>query len=75
MTRGTATDPETITNTVTDLLTDKVCRVSGIGNGKTQLQSKFFTDTNPGDLWVDSVAILAFGNASLMSKYCCMLLS
>jgi hypothetical protein len=47
-------------------LTDKVCRESGICNVKTQLLSKFFTDTNPTDLRVDGVAILAFGRASLM---------
>jgi hypothetical protein len=63
---GTATDSETITNAVADPLTDKVCRESGICNVKTQLQSKFFTDINPGDLRVDGVAILAFGKASLM---------
>jgi hypothetical protein len=63
---GTATDSETITNAVADPLTDKVCRESGICNVKTQLQSKFFTDTNPGDLRIDGVAVLAFGKASLM---------
>jgi hypothetical protein len=63
---GTATDSETITNAVANPLTDKVCRESGICNVKTQLQSKFFTDINPGDLRVDGVAILAFGKASLM---------
>jgi hypothetical protein len=60
------TDSETITNTVSDLLTDKECRESGICNVKTQLQSKFFTEASPGDLRVDGVAILAFGKASLM---------
>jgi hypothetical protein len=63
---GTATDSETITNAIADPLTEKVCRESGICNVKTQLQSKFFTDVNPGDLRVDGVAILAFGKASLM---------
>jgi hypothetical protein len=63
---GTATYSESITNTVSDFLTDKVCRESGICNVKTQLQSKFFTDINPGDLRVEGVAILAFGKASLM---------
>jgi hypothetical protein len=63
---GTATDSETITNAVPDPLTDKVCRESGVCNVKTQLLSKFFTDTNPADLRVDGVAILAFGRASLM---------
>jgi hypothetical protein len=63
---GTATDSETITNAVPDPLTDKVCRESGVCNIKTQLLSKFFTDTNPTDLRVDGVAILAFGKASLM---------
>jgi hypothetical protein len=63
---GTATDSETITNAVANPLTDKVCRESGICNVKTQLQSKFFTDVNPGDLRIDGVAILAFGKASLM---------
>jgi hypothetical protein len=63
---GIATDSETITNTVADALTKKVCRESGICNVKTQLLSKFFTETNPGDLRVDGVAILAFGKASLM---------
>jgi hypothetical protein len=72
---GTATDPETIiTNaviTATLTTTDKVCREeSGICNAvKTQLQSKFFTDTttsnsNPSDLRVEGVAILAFEQAS-----------
>jgi hypothetical protein len=60
---GTATDSDTITNAVTDHLTDKVCRESGVCNVKTQLQSKFFTDINPSDLRVDGVAILAFGKA------------
>jgi hypothetical protein len=63
---GTATDSETITNAIANPLTDKVCRESGICNVKTQLQSKFFTDSNPSDLRVDGVAILAFGKASLM---------
>jgi hypothetical protein len=63
---GTATDSETITNAVADPLTDKACRESGICNVKTQLQSKFFTDVNPGPLRVDGIAILAFGKASLM---------
>jgi hypothetical protein len=63
---GTATDSETITNAVADPLTDKVCRESGICNVKTQLQSKFFSDSIPSDLRVDGVAILAFGKASLM---------
>jgi hypothetical protein len=63
---GTAADSETITNAVPDPLTDKVCRESGVCNIKTWLLSKFFTDTNPDDLRVDCVAILAFGKASLM---------
>jgi hypothetical protein len=63
---STATNSETITNAVADPLTDKVCLESGICNVKTQLQSKFFADINPGDLRVDGVAILAFGKASLM---------
>jgi hypothetical protein len=63
---GNATDSETITNAVADPLTDKVCRESGICNIKTQLPSKFFADSNPSDLRVDGVAILAFGKASLM---------
>ena len=63
---GSATDSETITNAISDPLTDKVCRESGVCNIKTQLLSKFFTDTNPTDLRVDGVAILAFGRASLM---------
>jgi hypothetical protein len=63
---GTATDSETITNAVADPLTDKVCRESGICNIKTQLSSKFFVDSNPSDLRIDGVAILAFGKASLM---------
>jgi hypothetical protein len=63
---GSATDSETIINAVTDPLTDKVCRESGICNVKTQLLSKFFTETTPGDLQVDGIAILAFGKASVM---------
>jgi hypothetical protein len=63
---GTATESKSITNTVSDLLTAKVCRESGICNVKTLLQSKFFTDTNTSSLRVDGVAILAFGKASLM---------
>jgi hypothetical protein len=63
---GTATPSEVITRGIPDPLTDKTCRESGICNIKTQLLSKFFTDTNPGDLRVDGVAILAFGRASLM---------
>jgi hypothetical protein len=63
---GTATKSESITNTVSDIFTAKVCRESGTCNVKTLLQSKFFTDTDPGDLRVDGVAILAFGKASLM---------
>jgi hypothetical protein len=61
-----ATDSETITNAVPDPLTDNVCRESGVYNIKTRLQSNIFTDTNPADLRVDGVAILAFGKASLM---------
>jgi hypothetical protein len=63
---GTATESESIANTVSDLFTDKVCRESGICNVKTLLQSKFFTDTAPGELRIDGVAILAFGKASFM---------
>jgi hypothetical protein len=63
---GTATDSKSITNTVSDPLTAKVCRESGICNVKSLLQSKFFTDTNTSSLRVDGVAILAFGKASLM---------
>jgi hypothetical protein len=63
---GTATPSEVITRGIPDPLTDKTCRESGICNIKTQLLSKFFTDTNPGDLRIDGVAILAFGRASLM---------
>jgi hypothetical protein len=55
---GNATDWKTISNTVPDPLTDKVCRESGICNVKSQLQSKFFTDINPVDLRIDGVAIL-----------------
>jgi hypothetical protein len=55
-----------IANGVANPLTDKVCRESGICNVKTQLQSKFFTDTNPKNLKVDGVAVLAFGKASFM---------
>jgi hypothetical protein len=55
-----------INNAVANALTEKLCRESGICNVKTQLQSKFFTDTNPPDLRVDGVAVLAFGKASLM---------
>jgi hypothetical protein len=47
-------------------LTDKTCRESGICNVKNQLVTKFFVDTNPGDLRVDGVAVLAFGKASVM---------
>jgi hypothetical protein len=61
-----STDSETITNAVPDPLTDKVCRESGICNVKTQLLSKFFTEESPGVLQIDGVAILAFGQASLM---------
>jgi hypothetical protein len=63
---GPGTDSKTIANGVSDPLTDKVCRESGICNVKTQLLSKFFTETIPGDLRVDGMAILAFGKASLM---------
>jgi hypothetical protein len=63
---GSATDSETITNAVADPLTDKVCRESGICNVKTQLLSNFFTETIPANLQIDGVAILAFGEASLM---------
>jgi len=63
---GTATDSRPIVNAQSDPLTDKVCREGGICNVKTQLPSKFFTDVNPADLRVDGIAILAFGNASLM---------
>jgi hypothetical protein len=61
-----SSDSETITNAATDPLTDKVCRESGICNVKTQLLSKFFTEASPGLLRIDGVAILAFGQASLM---------
>jgi hypothetical protein len=63
---GSATDSETITNALADPLTDKVCRESGICNVKTQLLSKFFTETTPTPLQIDGIAILAFGRASLM---------
>jgi hypothetical protein len=63
---STATDSDAITNAVADPLTEKVCRESGICNVKTQLLSKFFTETTPTDLRVEGVAILAFGKASLM---------
>jgi hypothetical protein len=55
-----------INNAVPDILTEKLCRESGICNVKTQLLAKFFTETNPPDLRVDGVAILAFGASSLM---------
>jgi hypothetical protein len=63
---GPATYAETITNAVADPLTEKICRESGICNVRTQLLSKFFTETIPGNLRVEGVAILAIGNASLM---------
>ena len=63
---GTATDSVPITNTQPDALTDKACRENGICNIRTQLASKFFTETNPQPLRVDGVAILAFGKASSM---------
>jgi hypothetical protein len=63
---GISTDSEIITNAVADPLTNKVCRESGICNVNTQLLSKFFTEAIPGDLRVDGVAILAFGQASIM---------
>jgi hypothetical protein len=63
---GTATDTKSITDTVSDPLTSKVCRESGICNVQTLLQSKYFTDINTSSLRVDGVAILAFGKASLM---------
>jgi hypothetical protein len=69
ITQPDSTNTETsypVTNTVADPLTDKTCRESGICNVKNQLVTKFFVDTNPGDLRVDGVAILAFGKASLM---------
>jgi hypothetical protein len=46
-------------------LTDKICRESGICNVKTQLLSSSSL-RQPGVLRVDGVAILAFGQASLM---------
>jgi hypothetical protein len=61
-----SSDSETITNSLPDDLTDKVCRESGICNVKTQLLSKFFTEPLPSALRIDGVAILAFGQASLM---------
>jgi hypothetical protein len=63
---GTATDSDTITNAFPDPLTDEVRRESGNYNVKTPLLSKFLSDTNPADLRVDGVAILASGKASLM---------
>jgi hypothetical protein len=63
---GGATASEVITGGVPDPLTDKICRESGICNIKTQLMSKFFTETQPNALRVDGIAILAFGRASLM---------
>ncbi len=63
---GGATPSTVISSSVADPLTDKTCREGGICNVKTQLLSKFFTDAAPGDLRVDGVAILAFGQASLM---------
>jgi hypothetical protein len=65
---GTATDWETITNAVAVPMTDKVCHESGICNIKSHLLPKFFTYTNPGDLRVDGVAILAIRNAPLVSS-------
>jgi hypothetical protein len=59
-----SSDSESITNTVANLSTNKVCRESGICNVKTQLLAQFFTEAIPGDLRVDGVAILAFGQAS-----------
>jgi hypothetical protein len=63
---GDATPSTVISSGAPDPLTDKTCREGGICNVKTQLLSKFFTQTNPNDLRVDGVAILAFGKASLM---------
>jgi hypothetical protein len=65
---GIATDWETITNAVADPLTYKVCHKSGICHVKSQLLYKFFTDTNPGELRVDGVAILAIGKAPIISS-------
>jgi hypothetical protein len=65
-TNSTGTNSTPITGTVADPLTDKVCRENGICNVKTQLLSKFFTETVPDDLKIEGVAILAFGQASLM---------
>jgi hypothetical protein len=64
---GIAADSEIIANTVVDSLSDNVCHDSGICNVKSQLQSKFFTDADPGDLRVDGVATLAIGNAAIVS--------
>jgi hypothetical protein len=63
---SSSSDSKTITSAVADPLTDKVCRESGICNVKTQLLSKFFTETIPSDLQVDGVAILVFGRLSIM---------
>jgi hypothetical protein len=65
---GTATDWETITNTVAVPMTDKVCHESGICHVKTHLLPRFFNGKNPGDLRVDGVAILAIGKAPIISS-------
>ena len=59
---GPGTDSEVITDHDTDPLTAKFCGLGdGICNVKTQLSSKYFVETNPNDLRVDGVAVLAFG--------------
>lgn len=45
------------------ILTEKIC-ANGICNIKTQLDSKWFSDLDPADIYATGIAILAFGSAT-----------
>ena len=60
---GSGEEQRPIEASTADALTTLDCLTGGICNVRTQVLSKFFTATNPGDLQVDGIAILSFGSA------------
>ena len=60
---GSEEEQRPIEASTVDALTTLNCLTRGICNVRTQVLSKFFSATNPGDLQMDGIAILSFGPA------------
>jgi hypothetical protein len=61
MDQNVTTQKNIIDETIPDFLTFKLCQ-GGICNVKTQLESRWFSDSIPGDINSTGIAILAFGS-------------